>query len=336
MGGHRPARRRWFFWSFPWTDIDPHVEDMVPWILPIGGHRPPTSKTWFRWSFPWTDINPLPRRRHGSLGPSNGRTSIPSHVEDMVPLVLPVDGHRSPPTSKTRFPWSFPWTDIDPLPRRRHGSLGPSRGRTSIPSHVEDMVPWVLPMDGHRPPTSNTWFPWVFPRADINPPHVEDMVSRVLPMDGHRPPRRRHGSFDPSHGRTWTPDVEDMVPGSFPWADMNPHVEDMVPRVLPMDGHRPHVEDMVPLILPMGGRGLPTSKKRAETLLFSKNAVICKRDDQLCLLFRVGDMRKSHIVEVVLHSVYFYIPALCVCISSSTANENLPIITINSTINLFF
>jgi len=43
---------------------------------------------------------------------------------------------------------------------------------------------------------------------------------------------------------------------------------------------------------------LSRPKKRAETLLFSKSAVICKRDDELCLLFRVGDMRKSHIVEV--------------------------------------
>ncbi|XP_013401886.1 G protein-activated inward rectifier potassium channel 3-like [Lingula anatina] len=42
---------------------------------------------------------------------------------------------------------------------------------------------------------------------------------------------------------------------------------------------------------------LARPKKRAETLMFSKNAVICKRDGQLCLLFRVGDMRKSHIVE---------------------------------------
>jgi len=45
---------------------------------------------------------------------------------------------------------------------------------------------------------------------------------------------------------------------------------------------------------------LSRPKKRAETLLFSKNAVVCKRDDELCLLFRVGDMRKSHIVEVHL------------------------------------
>ena len=36
---------------------------------------------------------------------------------------------------------------------------------------------------------------------------------------------------------------------------------------------------------------LSRPKKRAETLLFSKNAIVCKRDGQLCLLFRVGDMR---------------------------------------------
>ena len=42
---------------------------------------------------------------------------------------------------------------------------------------------------------------------------------------------------------------------------------------------------------------LSRPKKRAETLMFSKNAVITKRDGELCLLFRVGDMRKSHIVE---------------------------------------
>uniref|UniRef100_A0A672SSF4 G protein-activated inward rectifier potassium channel 3 n=1 Tax=Sinocyclocheilus grahami TaxID=75366 RepID=A0A672SSF4_SINGR len=36
--------------------------------------------------------------------------------------------------------------------------------------------------------------------------------------------------------------------------------------------------------------------KRAETLVFSRNAVISLRDDQLCLMFRVGDLRSSHIV----------------------------------------
>ena len=37
--------------------------------------------------------------------------------------------------------------------------------------------------------------------------------------------------------------------------------------------------------------------KRTHTLLFSRNAVICQRDGVLCLMFRVGDMRKSHIIE---------------------------------------
>lgn len=35
---------------------------------------------------------------------------------------------------------------------------------------------------------------------------------------------------------------------------------------------------------------LSRPKKRAETLLFSKTALICKRDGQMCLVFRVGDM----------------------------------------------
>ncbi|XP_044731658.1 ATP-sensitive inward rectifier potassium channel 11-like isoform X2 [Chrysoperla carnea] len=37
-------------------------------------------------------------------------------------------------------------------------------------------------------------------------------------------------------------------------------------------------------------------KHRTQTLLFSRNAVICQRDGQLCFMFRVGDMRKSHII----------------------------------------
>ncbi|XP_067830324.1 ATP-sensitive inward rectifier potassium channel 12-like [Heptranchias perlo] len=38
-------------------------------------------------------------------------------------------------------------------------------------------------------------------------------------------------------------------------------------------------------------------KKRAQTLLFSHNAVISIRDGKLCLMWRVGNLRKSHIVE---------------------------------------
>lgn len=38
-------------------------------------------------------------------------------------------------------------------------------------------------------------------------------------------------------------------------------------------------------------------KKRAQTLLFSHHAVITLRDGKLCLMWRLGNMRKSHIVE---------------------------------------
>ncbi|XP_036394473.1 G protein-activated inward rectifier potassium channel 3-like [Megalops cyprinoides] len=38
-------------------------------------------------------------------------------------------------------------------------------------------------------------------------------------------------------------------------------------------------------------------KKRAETLLFSRTCVVANRDDQLCLMFRIGDLRESHMVD---------------------------------------
>ncbi|XP_042240971.1 G protein-activated inward rectifier potassium channel 3-like isoform X4 [Homarus americanus] len=42
---------------------------------------------------------------------------------------------------------------------------------------------------------------------------------------------------------------------------------------------------------------LSRPKKRTQTLMFSRNACLCVRDGEMCLLFRVGDMRKSHIIE---------------------------------------
>lgn len=38
-------------------------------------------------------------------------------------------------------------------------------------------------------------------------------------------------------------------------------------------------------------------KKRAETLLFSHTCVVANRDDQLCLMFRLGDLRETHMVD---------------------------------------
>lgn len=43
-------------------------------------------------------------------------------------------------------------------------------------------------------------------------------------------------------------------------------------------------------------------KKRAETLVFSTSAVISMRDGRLCLMFRVGDLRNSHIVEASIRA----------------------------------
>ncbi|KAM8927433.1 G protein-activated inward rectifier potassium channel 4 [Pelodytes ibericus] len=43
-------------------------------------------------------------------------------------------------------------------------------------------------------------------------------------------------------------------------------------------------------------------KKRAETLMFSNNSVISLRDGKLCLMFRVGDLRSSHIVEASIRA----------------------------------
>uniref|UniRef100_UPI00398EAABC G protein-activated inward rectifier potassium channel 2 n=1 Tax=Pristiophorus japonicus TaxID=55135 RepID=UPI00398EAABC len=42
--------------------------------------------------------------------------------------------------------------------------------------------------------------------------------------------------------------------------------------------------------------------KRAETLVFSTHAVISVRDSKLCLMFRVGDLRSSHIVEASIRA----------------------------------
>ncbi|XP_033117739.1 G protein-activated inward rectifier potassium channel 3-like [Anneissia japonica] len=43
-------------------------------------------------------------------------------------------------------------------------------------------------------------------------------------------------------------------------------------------------------------------KKRAATLKFSRNAVIALRDEKLCFMFRVGDIRESHLFEAHLRA----------------------------------
>jgi len=48
---------------------------------------------------------------------------------------------------------------------------------------------------------------------------------------------------------------------------------------------------------------LSRPKKRASTLMFSKNAVICQRDGTNCLLFRVGNMRHSTLIEAHVRAI---------------------------------
>lgn len=44
-------------------------------------------------------------------------------------------------------------------------------------------------------------------------------------------------------------------------------------------------------------------KQRCQTLMFSRNAVICRRDGQLCFMFRVGDVReKSHLIGTTIRT----------------------------------
>ena len=43
-------------------------------------------------------------------------------------------------------------------------------------------------------------------------------------------------------------------------------------------------------------------QKRAQTLIFSKRCVISERDERLCLLFRIGDLRASHMVDAKIRA----------------------------------
>lgn len=59
-------------------------------------------------------------------------------------------------------------------------------------------------------------------------------------------------------------------------------------------------------------------KGRAQTIMFSERAAVCKRDGQYCLTFRVGDMRKSHIIGTSIR-------ALLVKNRLTTEGESIPL-----------
>ncbi|XP_071381105.1 G protein-activated inward rectifier potassium channel 3-like [Centroberyx affinis] len=43
-------------------------------------------------------------------------------------------------------------------------------------------------------------------------------------------------------------------------------------------------------------------QKRAQTLIFSKHCVISEREEKLCMLFRIGDLRESHMVDAKIRA----------------------------------
>lgn len=51
---------------------------------------------------------------------------------------------------------------------------------------------------------------------------------------------------------------------------------------------------------------LARPKARSNTVMFSKNAVITLVNGQLMLIFRVGNMRKSHLIEAHIRAQMIY------------------------------
>lgn len=51
------------------------------------------------------------------------------------------------------------------------------------------------------------------------------------------------------------------------------------------------------------------SNRRAETLIFSRHAVIAVRNNRLCFMLRIGDLRKSMIIGATVRLQVF--PLLC-------------------------
>ena len=56
---------------------------------------------------------------------------------------------------------------------------------------------------------------------------------------------------------------------------------------------------------------LARPKARSNTVMFSKNAVITKRNGHLWLMFRLGNMRKSHLIEAHIRAQMIYHKKVC-------------------------
>ena len=70
---------------------------------------------------------------------------------------------------------------------------------------------------------------------------------------------------------------------------------------------------------------LSRPKNRAETILFSRNAVIAVRDGKMCLMFRVGDVRKSQILEAHVRVHLFRLRRTREGVELPFYQQNLPV-----------
>ena len=48
---------------------------------------------------------------------------------------------------------------------------------------------------------------------------------------------------------------------------------------------------------------LAQPKQRAHTIMFSRLAVVCRRDCEYQLMFRVGNMRRSHVISTSIRAI---------------------------------
>ncbi|XP_030649858.1 ATP-sensitive inward rectifier potassium channel 12 isoform X2 [Chanos chanos] len=117
-----------------------------------------------------------------------------------------------------------------------------------------------------------------------------------------------HGDFDDHRGKKWKPcilhvegflgaflfSIETQTTIGYGWRCVTEECPVAVVTVV--------VQSIVGCIIDSFMIGtimakMARPKKRNQTLLFSQNAVIALRDGKLCLMWRVGNLRRSHIVE---------------------------------------
>ncbi|KAL1240691.1 Inward rectifier potassium channel [Trichinella spiralis] len=123
-----------------------------------------------------------------------------------------------------------------------------------------------------------------------------------------------HGDFARSHDENWKPCLENVhsFASVFMYSLEAQHTigfgyrypTEQCPEVIFILG----LQSMLGIIIQSLMVGvvfakMTKPKNRAQTLLFSNNAVIAKRERNLCLSFRIGDMRKYKLANVKINMI---------------------------------